>query len=92
MRKIKEVLRLKFETDLSNQRIACCYHISRPAVTAFLIRFEEAGLSWPAAAGLDDDTLEQKLYPPAPTLPGKGSARSAARSGFSADYAELERW
>ena len=69
MRKIKEVLRLKFETDLSHRRIARCCHISRPSVTEYLTRFEEAGLSWPAAAGLDDAALEQKLYPPAPTLP-----------------------
>ena len=34
MRKIKEVLRLKFEADLSNRRIARCCHISRPAVKA----------------------------------------------------------
>ena len=69
MRKIKEVLRLKFETDLSNRRIARCCHISRPAVRAYLSRFEKAGLSWPAAAELDDATLEHKLYPPPPALP-----------------------
>jgi len=69
MRKIKEVLRLKFETDLSHRRIARCCHISRPAVKAYLIRFKEAGLSWPAAAELDDTALEHKLYPPVPILP-----------------------
>ena len=69
MRKIKDVLRLKFETDLSHRRIARCCHVSRPAVAALLSRFEDAGLSWPAAAEMDDATLEQRLYPPAPTLP-----------------------
>ncbi len=69
MRKIKEVLRLKFETGLTIRRIARCCHVSRPAVKAYLTRFEEAGLSWPAAAELDDATLERKLYPPIPTLP-----------------------
>jgi transposase len=69
MRKIKEVLRLKFESDLSHRRIARCCHISRPAVSAYLTRFEDAGLSWPAAAELDDAALEHKLYPPAPMLP-----------------------
>jgi hypothetical protein len=29
---------------------------------------------------------------PCATAPGKGSARSVAQSGFSADYAELMRW
>jgi len=69
MRKIKEVLRLKFEADLSHRRIARCCRISRPAVMAYLTRFEEAGLSWPAAAELDDAALEHKLYPQAPMLP-----------------------
>jgi transposase len=69
MRKIKDVLRLKFETGLTIRRIARCCHVSRPAVKAYLTRFEEAGLSWPAAAELDDVTLERKLYPPPPELP-----------------------
>ena len=69
MRKIKEVLRLKFETDLSHRRIARCCRVSRPAVTALLNRFEKAGLSWPAVADWDDAALEHKLYPPVPMLP-----------------------
>jgi transposase len=69
MRKIKDVLRLKFETDLSKRQIARSCHISRPTVTEYLSRFAQAGLSWPAAAELDDATLEHKLYPPAPALP-----------------------
>jgi len=69
MRKIKDVLRLKFESELSKRQIARCCHISRPTVTEYLTRFAEAGLSWPAAAELDDATLEHKLYPSAPALP-----------------------
>jgi transposase len=64
MRKIKDVLRLKFDGDLSNRRIARSCHVSRPAVAEYLRRFEEAGLSWPAAAAFDDATLENKLYAP----------------------------
>ncbi len=69
MRKIKEVLRLKFEGELSKRQIARCCHISRPTVTGYLNRFKEADLSWPAAVEMDDATLERKLYPPAPALP-----------------------
>ena len=68
MRKIKDVLRLKFETDLSNRRIARSCQVSRPTVTEYLNRFTAAGLSWPAAAELDDTTLERKLYPPISAL------------------------
>jgi transposase len=69
MRKLREVLRLKFETDLSNRRIARSCGVSRPSVAEYLQRFQEAGLSWPQAAELDDATLEGKLYPPTPVLP-----------------------
>lgn len=69
MRKIKDVLRLKFETDLSQRRIARSCQVSRPTVTEYLTRFAQAGLSWPAAAELDDATLERELYPAVPALP-----------------------
>ena len=69
MRKIKDVLRLKFETDLSIRRIARSCNVSRPTVTEYLTRFAEADLVWPAAAELDDAALERKLYPPVATLP-----------------------
>jgi transposase len=66
MRKIKEILRLKFEGGQTNRRIARSCHISRPTVADYLLRFEEAGLTWLAAQALDNATLEHKLFPPAP--------------------------
>ena len=68
MRKIRDVLRLKFDGGQTNRRIARSCHISRPAVAGYLLRFEQAGLLWPAAAALDDATLEHKLFPPAPAV------------------------
>ena len=38
MRKIKEVIRLKFEADLSHERIAAATGISKGAVTKYLQR------------------------------------------------------
>jgi transposase len=58
---------LKFDGGQTNRRIARSCHISRPSVADYLLRFEEAGLVWPAAATLDDATLERKLFPPTPT-------------------------
>jgi len=66
MRKIKEILRLKFDGGQTNRRIARSCHISRPTVADYLLRFEEAGLEWPAAEALDDATLEHKLFPSVP--------------------------
>jgi transposase len=40
--------------------------LSRPCVRNYLARADEAGLSWPLPAELDDAQLERLLFPPAP--------------------------
>jgi transposase len=71
MRKIKEVLRLRWANGLSKRKTAKSCGISRPAVDEYLRRAEEAGLSWPLPADLDDGALERLLFPAAPTLPAQ---------------------
>ena len=68
MRKIKEILRLKWVQGLSNRRIAASGGIGRPTVAEYLRRAAEAGLSWPLPADLDDARLERLLFPPPPDL------------------------
>jgi len=85
MRKVKEVLRLKFDSGLSNRRIARSCKISRPSVAEYLRRFEEAGLSWPAAVEFDDATLEHKLFPPL------GSALLASCERAVPDWSQIHR-
>jgi len=63
MRKIKEVLRLKWANDLSDRKIAQSCNISRPAVANYVERAEQAGLSWPLPDTLTDAELEQLLFP-----------------------------
>jgi len=63
MRKIREVLRLKFDFNLTNRKIAksCC--AARSSIAEYLERFEKSGLPWPLPEDLDDQRLEQLLYP-----------------------------
>jgi transposase len=70
MRKIKEILRLKWAQSLSNRKIAQNCGISRPTVTDYLRRAEQAGLSWPLPDAWDDAKLERTLFPEPP----KGTA------------------
>ena len=63
MRKIKEVLRLKWAHHLSNRKIAKSCFISRSTVADYLLRAKVAGLSWPLDPKLDDATLENLLFP-----------------------------
>ena len=63
MRKIKEVLRLKWAHKLSNRKIAESCFISRSTVADYLLRAKLAGLSWPIAPELDDAAIENLLFP-----------------------------
>ena len=69
MRKIREVFRLKFDCDISNRQIAKSCNIARSTVAEYLFRFQQAALSWPLPQNLDDNQLEQLLYPQLPALP-----------------------
>lgn len=69
MRKITEVLRLKWEKDHSIRKIAKICSISRPTVAEYLQRAEAARLTWPLPETMDDAKLEQLLFPPPPFLP-----------------------
>ena len=54
MRKIREVLRLKFEAKLSHEKIAAATGMSKGAVTNAVQRAMGQGLAWPLPAGLDE--------------------------------------
>ena len=69
MRKIRDVLRLAFDHGLSQRQVARSASVGRATVAEYLRRFAEAGLTWPAAAALDEVELERKLFPPVAALP-----------------------
>ena len=66
MRKIKEVLRLKFDCGLSHRQIARALGMSLGAVSKYLSYCAAAGLDWASAGALDEAQIEAKLFPPAP--------------------------
>ena len=67
MRKIHEVLRLKWEGKLSNRAIAQSCLISPTTVSEYVRRAQESNLGWPLPETLDEDQLYRLLFPkPAP--------------------------
>jgi transposase len=62
MRKIKEILRLKWGCSLSNRQIGISCSISHSTVADYLLRAKLAGLSWPLELGMDDAALENLLF------------------------------
>jgi hypothetical protein len=69
MRKIREVMRLRFGHGLNQRAIAQSLRFSIGAVNGYLGRARRAGLGWPLPDDLDDERLEALLYPPRPDVP-----------------------
>ena len=69
MRKIREVLRLRFASGLSQRVIARSVGLSQGAVCDYLDRARRAGLGWPLPDELDDARLETLLFPSPPNTP-----------------------
>jgi transposase len=61
VRKIKEILRLKYEAGLSNRAIAGACNISNSTVGEYLRRAEIAGIGWPVGE-LSEEELYSKLF------------------------------
>jgi len=64
MRKIREVLRLKYQIGISNRQIAESCVIAHGTVDSIIKRAKVLNLSWPLPDALDDATLEAMFYPP----------------------------
>jgi transposase len=62
MRKLKELLRLRFELGLSQDQIARSCSISQGAVSKYLKRAQAAGVGWPLPEGWDEARLEEALF------------------------------
>ena len=87
MRKIREVLRLKWECGLKNRAIARSCSISHSTVSEYLQRAKAAGLSWPLPADLDEDALFLLLFP----TPSHPSSKIIPCPDWSLIHTELRR-
>lgn len=82
MRKVREILTLKWERDLSERQVANSVGVGRSTVQKCVRRAKLAGLSWPLPQALSDEELEALLYPP---VPDAGLERAVP------DWAQLHR-
>src|SRR5437660_12602571 len=84
MRKIKEVLRLRFGLGLRQDQIARSCSIGQATVHRYLERATAAGLSWPLPEDCDDRRLNELLFPAR-----LGHPPQQLRTGV--DFAEIHR-
>ena len=83
MRKIREILRLRWNLKLSQRQVAHSCNVAPSTVAEVEYRAGAVGLTWPI--DLDDVALEAKLYPP----PQLVQARPAP--DFAIVFRELKR-
>ena len=89
MRRVREILRLKFECGRSDRAIAVAVSVARSTVQLCLARFAAAGLSWPLPSGLTEQGLEALLFAPiGGCKPGK---RHKTEPDWTAIHRELRR-
>ena len=69
MRKLREVLRLKYDSKLPQRAIAQACRLGLGTVTLYLQRATAAGLTWPLPEDLDDAALEARLFTRPPWAP-----------------------
>jgi transposase len=86
MRKIKEVLRLKFDAGLSQHQIAAALKISPGVVNKYLRAANAAKITWPLPDDLSETQLRRKLFPP-----GTAPRPTFVQPDFAAIHQELKR-
>lgn len=62
MRRLREMLRLKYEAGLPHRAIALACGVGLGTVPLYLGRATAAGLTWPLPDALDDAALEARLF------------------------------
>jgi transposase len=85
MRKIREVLRQK-ALGTTGRQIARSLKLGVGTVSDYLGRAKAAGLTWPLPEALDDEALEQKLFPP-----GEASRQGRPTPDFGWIHTELRK-
>ena len=62
MRKLREILRLKYERRMRHRAIARACGVGVGTVSDYVRRAHQEGLDWPLPPNLDDQSLEAKLF------------------------------
>ena len=86
MRKLQELLRLRFDGGLSERAVARSLNISRSTVHDYLLRFAASGLEWPIPAVLSPAEVERKLFPDMSVIRAAGGIPD-----WAAIHVELKR-
>lgn len=88
MRKIKTILRLHFESKLSQHQIAHSLQISSGVVNKYIKRAVATGLTWPLPTEYDNEATLKTLLKP---LPKVSTSKNRHTINFADIHRELQR-
>lgn len=86
MRKISEILRLRFELKQSYRDIARGQNIGVTTVAEYLARAKAAGLTWPLPPDITEQALYERLF-----LPSQASSKKRTQPDWDYIYQELRK-
>lgn len=84
MRRVREILRLKYEVGATDRAIARSVGVARSTARLCLDRVVAAGLTWPLPASVTDGALEALLF-------AGGGAPAGLRRKFEPDWVVVHR-
>ena len=84
MRRVREMLKLKREGELSTQEVARRTGLARTTLREMFARFGQSGLAWPIPSGIGDKELEVRLY-------GERGGKHGHRRQSEPDWPALNR-
>lgn len=87
MRKIRELIRLKYQTHLSHEQIARALAVSKGVVTKYAARVQRLGGDPMALLALSDTEIFERVCP----LPPRKAYGGRVRPDFAHIHAELRR-
>lgn len=87
MRKIEEILRLKYKVGLTHREIARSCGVSAGTVSEYVTHAKAAGISWPLPAGVGGEMLEELLFPSRT----EGAGRKTEPPDWATVHKELRR-
>lgn len=86
MRKIYEILRLKYDCRRSLREIATSCGVGKSTVSDYLLRFKAAGLEWPLSPELDEAGLNRLLF-----CDQERASAAVAECLTTTDWAQVQR-
>ncbi|WP_199775091.1 IS21 family transposase [Sphingopyxis sp. MG] len=88
MRRVREILKLHKDAGLSTREVALRVGVAPSTMRELVKRYDRSGLEWPPPVEMSDQELEERLYGPQGSKPGR---RKRPEPDWSVVHREMKR-